>query len=328
MPALTAGGASIALDAVGGPRLLGIVSRLLGPVEELAGDVVNLEPVLLQLIAFSLLLGGIYGLVALGLTMVFGVMDVVNFAHGAFLAVAMYGTWWLFSTHGLPLPVAILLAVIVVAVLGVVVYQATISPIIDEPQHNQLVVTFAILLILENGLSIYFSPNRRSLGLDLDAISIGSVNLPMGQLIGFGLALTASLLVWAFLQYTHFGRAIRGTAVDRESAKYTGINIDRVYQVTFAIGAALAAVAGVAIALYRHFDPYIGHTYLINAFVIVVLGGMGSFPGAFLGGLVIGFAQIFGTYYMPGTSYNVLIFGLFILVLLVKPEGIFGEGYE
>jgi branched-chain amino acid transport system permease protein len=328
MSGLRARGASLVLDVGGGSHPLGIVSRLLAPVEDLGGDIANLDPVLLQLIAFSLLLGGIYGLVALGLTMVFGVMDVVNFAHGAFLAVAMYATWILSSSQGVPLPIAVPVAVLVVAILGVVVYQSTISPIIDEPQHNQLVVTFAILLILENGLSIYFSPNRRSLGVDLEAVSIGSVNLPMGQLIGFGLALTASLLVWAFLHYTHFGRAIRGTAVDRESAKYTGINIDRVYQVTFAIGAALAAIAGVAIAMYRHFDPYIGHTYLINAFVIVVLGGMGSFPGAFLGGLVIGFAQIFGTYYMPGTSYNVLIFGVFILVLLVKPEGIFGGGYE
>jgi branched-chain amino acid transport system permease protein len=104
-----------------------------------------------------------------------------------------------------------------------------------------------------------------------------------------------------------------------------GININRVYQVTFALGAALAAIAGAAIAQYRHFDPYTGHLYLIYAFVIVVLGGLGSFPGAIVGGFIIGAVQVLGSFYMPNTSFNILIFGLFVLVLLIKPEGLFGE---
>lgn len=296
-----------------------------GPLDEFITDLITLDPVLVQLLVFSLLLGGIYGLVALGLTMIFGVMDVINFAHGAFLAVAMYIIWGAVHYLRVPLVISIPLAVIALGIIAVIAYQLTLSPIIEEPQYNQLIVTFGLLLILENSLNMTFSANFRDISPGFGVITIGPARVPIAQLIGFFLAIVSMLLVWLFLYRTRYGLAIRGTADNHDSARRVGININRVYQVTFALGAALAAIAGAAIAQYRHFDPYTGHLYLIYAFVIVVLGGLGSFPGAIVGGFIIGAVQVLGSFYMPNTSFNILIFGLFVLVLLIKPKGLFGE---
>ncbi|XVH31658.1 branched-chain amino acid ABC transporter permease [Haloferacaceae archaeon DSL9] len=280
--------------------------------------------ILLQLIVFGLLLGGIYGLVALGLTMIFGVMDVINFAHGALMVLSMYIVWYAAETFGVNPFAMIPVAVLVLFAVGVAIHLATIAPIMDAPQENQLIVTFGVLLIIVSAVEILFSPNPRSLDLGLGSIGVGGVFIPQGQLYALVLAITTMVATWLFLKRTRLGRAIRGTADNREGAKFVGINVERIDYLTFGIGAALAGLAGAAIPLFQRFDPYIGDAYLINAFVIVVLGGLGSFPGAFLGGMIIGFVQVFGVFFLPGSSYQIVIFLIFILVLLLKPEGLLG----
>jgi branched-chain amino acid transport system permease protein len=277
-----------------------------------------------QLVVFGILLGGIYGLVALGLTMIFGVMDVINFAHGAFLVVAMYTVWFVSGAAGLSPFLVIPVAVAVLFVLGVLIHRATIAPIMEAPQENQLIVTFGVFLVLVSLLEMVFTSTPRSLDLDLGSFGVAGVFIPEGQFFALLIAVVAVTATWLFLQRTMLGRAIRGTADNRDGAQYVGINVPRIDYLTFGIGAALAGLAGAAIPLFQQFDPFLGEQYLINAFVVVVLGGLGSFPGALLGGLVIGFVQVFGTFFLPGTFYQVVIFSIFIAILLLKPSGIMG----
>lgn len=305
---------------VGGASMLQAEAGLLLPLQSAS--------TLLQLVVFAVLLGGIYGLVALGLTMIFGVMDVINFAHGALMVLAMYLVWALSGATGVTPFVFIPIAVLALFGVGLVIHHVTIAPIIEAPQENQLIVTFGVLLIIVSSIEIAFSPNPRSYDLDLGSIGTAGVFVPEGQLYALVISLTAVAVMWLFLQRTQLGRAIRGTADNRDGAAFVGIDISRIDYLTFGLGAALAGLAGAAIPLIQRFDPYIGDAYLINAFVIVVLGGLGSFPGALLGGMVIGFVQVFGQFYLPGSVYQVAIFLIFILVLLVKPEGLLGEDHS
>lgn len=302
----------------------GGLDRFVDPFAQFVTDLVNMEAVLLQLLVFGLLLGGVYALTALGLTMIFGVMDVINFAHGVFLVVGMYTVWLASTTIGLNPFLGIPLAAVVLFVLGVVVHVLTVEPILEAPQQNQLIATLGILFIIQSGIEIVFSPDPQQVSLSLGALQVGGVFIPLGQFYALLIALGTMLAVRAFLNRTDLGRRIRGTANSRDGARYVGINVSRINYLTFGIGAALAGVAGGSIALFQRFDPFTGESYLINAFVIVILGGLGSFPGAFVGGLIIGMIQVFGGYYLPGTTAQVLIFLLFIGTLLVKPEGLFG----
>lgn len=298
--------------------------RFTDPFVRFITDLVALNPVLLQLLVFGLLLGGVYALTALGLTMIFGVMDIINFAHGVFLVVGMYTVWLTSTQVGINPFVGVPIAAVVLFVLGVIVHVVTIEPIIEAPQQNQLIATLGVLFILQSGIEIAFSPDPQSVQLNLGTIEFGGVFIPLGQFYALLIAVGTMIAVRVFLGYTDLGREIRGTADNRDGARAVGINVRRINYLTFGLGAALAGVAGASVALFNRFDPFTGQTYLINAFVIVILGGLGSFAGAFVGGVFIGLIQVFGSYYLPGTTVQVLIFLLFIGVLLVKPEGLFG----
>lgn len=307
-----------------GPVPLSVVGDLLAPFERLVGDVVSLDPVLVQLLVFGVLLGAIYALIALGLTIIFGVMDVVNFAHGAFVMVAMYVVWYASGTLGVNPFLVIPLGVVFLFVLGVVVHVLTIEPILEAPERNQFIVTFGVLLVIESLVSIIFSPDPRALDLSLGVLAVAGVRIPVGQLLALLAAIGAIGLLWALLYRTDVGRAIRGTAEFRDGARYVGINVFRIDYITFGLGSALAGLAGSVLVLYHNFYPSLGHNYIITAFVIVVLGGLGSLRGAFAGAMIIGLVEVFGGFYFPGSTYKVLIFLVFIAFLLLKPEGLFG----
>jgi branched-chain amino acid transport system permease protein len=300
------------------------LDKFVDPFATFVTDVLTLNPVLLQLLVFGLLIGGVYALTALGLTMIFGVMDIINFAHGAFLVMGMYTTFVLTSTFGINAFLTLPAALVFLFVAGWIIERLVIEPIIDAPEQNQLIVTIGLWYILGSTIEIIFSPDPQRIDLRLGSLALRDVFIPYGQLLGLFVAGIAMAVIWGFLQYTDRGRSIRGTADNRTGAQYVGIDITRMNALTFAFGAALAGIAGAAVALFRQFDPFTGTTFLVNAFIIVVLGGLGSFPGAFVAGLIIGLAQVFGSYYLPGTTYQIGIFGIFIAILLVKPEGLFG----
>ncbi|UHQ98845.1 branched-chain amino acid ABC transporter permease (plasmid) [Natrinema zhouii] len=315
------------VDTAGGVLLQsGFLNRMVEPIQNLITDVVALDPVLLQLLIFGVLLGGVYALAALGMTIIFGVMDVINFAHGAYMAVAMYVVWWVSSNAGISPFIAIPLATGVVFLLGMVTHVALIEPIIDREAQSHLLVTFAAALIIESVLQIVFQPDPRSLDISLGRSEVLGAGIPHIQLVALLLAVTAVVAVWLFLYRTRLGRAIRATADSREDAQFVGINVPRINSLTFGLGAGLAGLAGGAVALFRLFDPFVGtEQYLALAFVIVVLGGLGSLYGALAGGFIIGIVHNFSAFYMHGSSYDIVIMMIFIVVLLVKPEGLFGS---
>lgn len=280
--------------------------------------------ILLQLIVFGVLLGSLYTLVALGLTMIFGVMEVINLAHGALMVVGMYAIWAL-ATAGVPVVVAMVLAVLIVGGLGAVMYLTTIGPFVDgDEDQNFLIVTLGWLLILVAGMELVFSPAPRSLDVASGSVGTRGVYLPRAYILGVIVTVCAVVIMLAFLYHTHLGRAIRATADDRTSAQYVGLNIRRIDTLSFAIGAGLAGLAGAVIPFIQQFDPHLGNVYLVTAFVVVVLGGLGSFKGVLVGGLFIGFIEVFGSFYLSGSWYRVLIFLIFLAVLLARPEGLFG----
>lgn len=304
------------------------VSDFLTPLQEFAGDLASLDPVLLQLLVFALLLGGIYALAALGLTMIFGVMDVVNFAHGSFLVAGMYATWWLSTTFGVSPFLTVGVAVLAMFVLGVLVSALTIEPIIEAPEENQFIVTLGISFVIVALFEIRFGARPRSLNLQLGEYQFLGAFVPKAQLYALVIALTAIAASWLFLHYTELGRAVRATADNRDAAWYMGIKVPRIDYLTFGLGAAMAGLAGGTIVLFSPFDPFAGETYLVKAFVIVILGGLGSFPGALIGGVIVGLLEVFGSYYLPGTFNEVLIFGLFVVMLYIKPTGLLGTEVE
>ncbi|MFC5972115.1 branched-chain amino acid ABC transporter permease [Halomarina salina] len=300
-------------------------SDFLGPIQDFLSDVAALDPLILQLAVFGLLLGGIYALAALGLTMIFGVMDIVNFAHGSFLVLGMFSSWWVATTFGISPFITIGVSALFLLLVGVVASVLTIEPIIEEPAENQFIVTLGISFIIVALLEMQFGAQSRSLGLQLGSYQFLGALIPKAQLYALIIAVGAIAACWGFLYYTKLGRALRATADNRDAAWYMGVDVPRVDHLTFGLGAALAGLGGGAIVLFSPFDPFAGESYLVTAFVIVILGGLGSFPGALVGGIIIGFIEVFGSYYLPGTVYQVVIFGLFVVLLYLKPTGLFGE---
>ncbi|WP_254861542.1 branched-chain amino acid ABC transporter permease [Halovivax gelatinilyticus] len=302
--------------------------RTIGPLVDLGSDVRSGNTVLFTLLVQGILLGGIYGLVALGLTMIFGVMDVINFAHGAFLAIGMYFSYVVFTSFGLSPLVSLPLAFVALFVLGMAIERATIEPIIDAPAQSQIIITLGLWFIIEALIEIAFSPNPQSIHGSYGSFSIAGISIAEGRFYSLVVAVIAMVATWGFLYYTDMGRMIRGTADNRVGARYVGIDVRKINYTTFGIGAALAGVAGAAITMVRPFDPYTGEIYLINAFIVVVLGGLGSLPGAIVAGLIIGMVEVFGSYYYPRTMYQMLIFLIFIATLLLKPSGLFGSDHH
>jgi len=276
-----------------------------------------------QYFVFAVLLGGIYGLIALGLTMIFGVMDVINFAHGALMVVAMYAVLVFSDATGLSPFFAIPFAVLLLFVFGVVIYRSTIAPIIDAPQENQLIVTFGVLLILISGVEIAFGSDPRQLGSTSAPSKSPACSFRRGSCTRSSSRSSRCLeRGCSSSEQCSVARSAgpRTTATARSTSGST--SPDRRAHLRDRCRA--GGLAGAVIPLFQSFTPALGDQYLINAFVVVVLGGLGSFPGAFVGGLIIGFIQVFGSAYLGGSTYQIVIFMAFILVLLVKPEGLLG----
>ncbi|MEF8777105.1 MAG: branched-chain amino acid ABC transporter permease [Haloarculaceae archaeon] len=281
--------------------------------------------ILAQIVALGLLLGAIYGFVALGLTIIFGVMGVVNLAHGAFTVVGMYVVWFVVDTLGLSPFLGIPLAGVSLFVLGIILQRATIAPVLEVSKGAAVLVTMAILVILVALVEMTFSATPRELAVGKGSFEVGGVYLPAGQVYALAAAAVTFLVVWVFLRRTHTGRAIRATADDRVNAAYAGIDVARIDYLTFGLGAGLAGLAGALVTFIQPFDPFLGHEYLTIAFVVVVLGGLGSIPGTLIGGLLVGLLHVFGSFYLPGSYYQVLILSVFILVLLLRPAGLMGD---
>ncbi|PIC99209.1 branched-chain amino acid ABC transporter permease [Sporosarcina sp. P29] len=280
----------------------------------------------IQSLIDGLLMGGIYSLVAIGLTIIFGVMKIINFAQGAFMMLGMYVTYWLYAIAGLNPYLSIPISAIVLFLVGVAIQKTILSKMMDAPEHNQLLVTLGIMLFIENFALILFKPDFRSVTVEgmPKTISLLSINIGTGKLIAFLFAIGLTALLFWFLKHTFLGKAIRATSINRQGAALIGINTKRINYIAFGLGSALAAIAGTLMTPFFYTSPDVGSAFILKAFVVVVLGGLGNVLGALIGGLVIGVAESLGGAVLPGSLKELMTYLIFILVLLFRPNGIFG----
>ena len=282
--------------------------------------------VLLSSLANGVMLGGLYALVALGLTLIFGVMKIINFAHGALMMWAMYASFWLAKLGGVDPYLSLLITLPLGFGAGYAIQRAVITPVLEAPEHNQLLMTLGLALFLENLALLAFKADPRTLLVPYShtAIALGPVLLGLPRLLAFAGALAATLLLFLFLKLTVLGKALRAAAEERDGAALVGIPVRRVYAVAFGIGTACVTAAGAMALPFFYVSPDVGSTFVITAFVVVVLGGMGSFAGALAGGLLVGIVESLGGLFFHGSLAQIGIFALFILVLLLKPSGLLG----
>jgi|SRR5688572_21060943 len=287
-----------------------------------------MDPVnVINLVLAGVLTGLVYGLMALGLSVIFGVVRVVNFAHGEMMTIAMYAAAVLFATLGLDPFLAVLPVAAVFFVLGYALQAGLINPFITRPEHSQFMLLVAVALIMVNALLIVFGPSARSVQLDylLESIEVGPLLLDRGKVLAALVALATSALLFAFFKLTRTGKAIRACADNYLGAKVVGLNVKHLYALTFGLGSACVAVAGCMMVLLVDVTPVLGPAYTLLAFVIVIVGGLGSMTGALLGGVLIGVSEALAGLFITPSAKSMFSFGLLILVLLLRPQGLLGK---
>ena len=281
-------------------------------------------------------MGSIYGLTALGLTIIFGVLKVINFAHGSLLMVGMYVALWVVSLSGLHPYLALIVVVPVMYIFGYYLQNVIIKPIFKAEKDVRepitvIVVTTGIWYILDNLTLLIFGPQYRNLPdnpLKGKMLEIGDMMISVPKLWGFIAAVSTAAAVYWYFQKTRTGRAIRATSLDREAASLMGINQYKIYNVAFGIGTATAGIAAVTLVPFYNIFPTVGVLFDIKGFIIVVLGGLGSMGGAILGGIIIGMIESIVPQFMTATWTEAIVYGLFLVVLFVKPSGLFGFKYD
>ena len=277
-----------------------------------------------NVIISGVLTGLVYGLMALGLSVIFGVVRVVNFAHGEMMAIAMYLAIVLFNTLGVdPLVLVIPLAG-VLFVLGYALQAGIINPFISRPEYSQFILLVAIAIIITNVLLIIFGPDARSVqtSYSFDSFAIGPVIVDATKVYaGTGTILIAAVL-FAFFRFARLGKAIRACADNYTGALVVGLDVKRLYALTFGIGAACVGAAGSMMVLLIDVTPALGPAYTLLAFIIVITGGLGSMPGALLGGVLIGLTEALAGLFFTPSAKSMFSFGLLVLVLLLRPQGL------
>lgn len=282
--------------------------------------------ILLEVVLNGLLTGAVYGLVALGLTLVYGVLHIINFAHGALLTAAMYGAYIAWHALGLdPYVAAVPLAVLFFAV-GYLIQRLVIGPASRGKDENILLVTLGLSIIIENAMLAVFRSDTLSINVPyaMDVVEAGPALLSFPRVVGFAATFLVALLLYLLMAHTFTGKAIRAVAKERTGAALVGIDVGHVYAVTFGIGTACLAIAAALLLPSFYVSPRVGNAFVLVAFTIVVLGGMGSVVGALIGGLFIGVVESVSGLYMGESLGQIGIFLIFILVLLVRPTGLFG----
>jgi branched-chain amino acid transport system permease protein len=273
------------------------------------------------------LTGLVYGLMALGLSVIFGVVRVVNFAHGEMMTIAMYAAVVLFAALGLDPFLAIVPVAGAFFALGYAMQAALINPFITRPEHSQFMLLLAVALIMVNGLLLIFGPDARNVQTEyqLESFELGALLFDKGRVYAAGAAVAATGLLFAFFRFTLTGKAIRACADNYLGAKVVGLDVKHLYALTFGLGSACVAVAGCAMAVLLEVTPALGPGYTLLAFVIVIVGGLGSMGGALVGGVLIGVSEALAGLFIAPSAKSMFSFGLLILVLLLRPQGLLGR---
>jgi len=275
----------------------------------------------------GVLTGLVYGLMALGLSVIFGVVRVINFAHGEMMTVAMYAAVLAFAQLGIDPMLSALPIAAAFFVFGWLLQAGLINPFITRPEHSQFMLLVAVAIILINALLVGFGPDARNVQVDyqLESFELGPLLVDRARLYAGLAAVVAATLLFAFFRYAPAGKAIRACADNWLGAKVVGLNVKRLYALTFALGSACVALAGALMILMVDVTPALGPAYTLLAFVIVIVGGLGSMGGALAGGVLIGVSEALAGLYVTPSAKSMFSFALLILVLLLRPQGLFGR---
>jgi len=293
-----------------------------------------MDPIIIGVaVVNGLMIGGIYGAVALGLSLIFGVMRVINFAHGSFLMVGMFIPYWLWKLFGVNPYLSVVVAAPALFFLGYMVQSVVIAPLIRRERAlvlepvSVLMLTAGLTWIMDNLALMFFGPNFRAVQLDfaLNTIQIGILSMNVTRLLAFIMSILVAIGLSMFLAKTDLGRAIRSTAQNRDAAALCGINVSKVYNITFGLGCATLGIVACFMIPFYYVSPSVGLGFGIRSFIVVVLGGIGSIPGSILGGLVLGVVESVGGQFVTATSASLFSFIIFIGVLVFKPTGLMGK---
>ena len=274
----------------------------------------------------GLLLGGIYTLVASGLTLIYGVLHIINFAHGSMLMLAMFGVYYLLTLLKIDPYLSMFIMVPAMFVLGYVLYKGLIGRLASGKDENILLLTLGLSILIENLALMFFKGDSRTILVSYSdrMVELGPTLVPLPKLISFVVAMVLCGALGLFMQRTDLGRAIRAVAKERVGARLVGIDVDHIFAISYGIGlATLGAAASLLMPIF-YVSPTIGHVFVLVAFTVVVLGGMGSFLGAVVGGLIIGLTESFGGLFLGESLGQIGISLIFILILLLRPSGLFG----
>lgn len=283
--------------------------------------------IFLQTLVNGLFIGGVYGLVSIGLTLIYGVMLILNFAHGEFMMLGMYIAFWAFTLFGLDPYVSVVIAALLVFALGAAIQRGLIQRVLTSHPLNQIVLLLGVSTLIIGLVQFFWTADPRAIHVpyETEVITLGELRLSIPKMVAFFASLLTSVALFVFLQYTKTGKAIRAVSQNRDAALLMGIDVKWIYMLTFGLGTAVTALAGVFLTPTFRILPTIGQSFSVTAFVVVVLGTMGNFIGAFVGGLIIGVVEVFAGYFLGGDVKIIASMAVFILVLLFRPAGLFGR---
>lgn len=283
--------------------------------------------ILAQLLATGLLLGGIYALISIGMTLIYGSVFLINFAHGDYLMVAMYLSWLLYNVWGINPYLSTLIVVPAMFILGAVTYLLVVRPVLGGSHKIKVFVTFGVGIVATNAILMIFGGEERVIhvtGVN-DVLRVGEVRVSYASVIAFLAAIVVAAGLYFLMNRTLIGKSIRATGQNSLAAQLVGINVNRARWIMFGLSTALLGVAGpILMPIYSAY-PVVGHEFILIMFITIVLGGLGSFKGAIVGGLIVGLVQSLGGYYMPPELQGTILFILLIGILIVRPQGIYGR---
>ena len=283
--------------------------------------------ILAQLFATGLLLGGIYALISIGMTLIYGSVFLINFAHGDYLMVAMYLSWILYKEWGMSPYVSILLVVPAMFILGAITYTLVVRPVLGGSQKVKVFVTFGVGIVATNAILIFFGGEEQAVDVAAlnNVLQVGEVRVSYASVIAFLVSIVVAAVLYFLMNRTLFGKSIRATGQNPLAAQLVGINVNRARLVMFGLSTALLGVAGPLLMPIYSVFPTIGHDFILIMFITIVLGGLGSYKGAIVGGLLVGLIQSLGGYYLPPELQGTILFILLICILIVRPHGIYGR---
>lgn len=281
---------------------------------------------LTQAVVDGVMIGGVYAVISIGLTLVFGVMGIVNFAQAEFLMLGMFVAWFLWASLGLDPLLAAPIAFVVVGGFGMLVQEFLLRRIMHAPPVAQIFLTVGLLIVLENGALLAFGSDYRSVATpyQAQALKLGPIFVSVPYLFAFGASAVSGLALWWFLRTSPYGRAMRATAQDPMAARLSGIDADAMRRLAFGLGVGLTAFGGAVILPYLTVSPTVGGQFVVLMFTVVVIGGLGSIAGAVAGGLFVGIVQSLSGLFFPIQLQNLVLFCVFIAVLALRPEGLLG----